>query len=222
MNKSVKQRKMEKKVAVLLLMMLSFHCHAQYKWDHLEPVGEPPLALFSFARQDLLSGLSNYPEVRYVIIPSLRMEEEVVDIRYDKEEENYQITYRIFGIYKAAFPSKEETCTKVREYVKSIDTQSVEQLKGLFTLFIDRARPYEESRRLLDGEDYYFFVNGEERKGGRAFTPYKDTKLEELVAITTRLIKEVRSKKTTPVTLGPKLTARIENLRNRVLSEAGK
>ncbi len=85
---------------ILFLLCNVAENYGQDSEDHLEPVGsiydiyDFQFAYYSKVRKVLFEGLTNFPEIRFQVMPSFTPEN-VLDIEYDTENGKYYLVYHI-------------------------------------------------------------------------------------------------------------------------------
>jgi hypothetical protein len=208
-------------ITIILLCNIGI-TKAQNSDDHLEPVhGFFDSYNFSFeyysnVRKVLLNGLSDRPDVRYLILPSFSPES-VLDIELDRDN------YKCFLIYhiceqKICYNKQWET-VKVKKYKTEMDIKSAKLLISLFSMAIAQVRfppPVEKGGMVAirhDGENYYFSVKevGYGMKSGKVWSPEPGTKMNKLVTIGNKLI-ELAKSDTEIVIFSDELQKEIEEL----------
>ena len=202
-------------IIVLIFLGFSKTVKAQYKEDHLEPVASIfdisniKFEYYSKVRKVLFNGLSDTPEIRFLVIPSFSPEN-VLDIEFDRDNNKYYIVYHICE--KKIWYNKKWYKVKVKKYKKEIDKESVKLIKSLFEKAIARTK-FTENETLVftDGTQYYFSVNKFGLKSGTVWSPSDGTKMRKLVDIGTELIKLAKSENEV-VKINKDLRRKIENL----------
>jgi len=87
-------------VIILILLYNVGNINAQNRDDHLEPVRgifdvyDFQLEYYPRVRKVLFSGLSNKPEIRFLVMPSFTPEY-VLDIEFDRKNNKYYMVYHI-------------------------------------------------------------------------------------------------------------------------------
>jgi hypothetical protein len=194
------------KLILLFLIAFSGITQAQTDDDHLEPVnGTFDIYNFQFeyyskVRKILFRDLSDNPEIRFMTMPSFSPEN-VLQIECDRDRKNYYCTFHICDNIIWYNKDKDWENITVKKYRKAIEKQSAELIKSLYELAISQTRFYKikknENGDVLvtiraDGNDYYFSVNKYGQKSGTVWSPGKNTKMAELVAISNELIEKTK------------------------------
>jgi hypothetical protein len=160
--------------------------------DHLKPV-EGMFSEYSFqfeyyskVRKILFAGLSDQPEIRFVVIPSFETEE-VLDI--EKLNDKYYLVYQ--KCRKSIWYSKDIKEVKVDKVQKEIDWENVDLIKKLYKAAIFQTR-FEETKFMgVDGNNYYFSINDVGMKSGVIWSPNENTKMAKLVNVSLELIRQM-------------------------------
>jgi hypothetical protein len=192
------------KLILLFLIAFSGITQAQTNNDHLEPVKgifdiyDFQFEYYSQIRKVLFNGLSDKPEIRFLTIPSFTPEN-VLQIDYDKDKNTYYCVFHICDTI--IWYSKNRENVTVKKYRKAIEKQSVELIKSLYDLAISQTKFYEIEKDVngnelitmgTDGENYYLSVNRYGQKSGTVWTPCKNTRMAELIAISCELIEKTK------------------------------
>jgi hypothetical protein len=184
--------------------------------DHLQPVDgffncyDFQVEYYSRVRKMLFEKLIDRPEIRFLVMPSFTPEN-VLEIEYDRNNDKYFLVYHICE--KMIWYNKDWDKTKVIEYRKGINKESVYLIKTLFKRAILQTKFYDSELLGLDGETYYFsyFDNG--LKTGSIWSPNGRTKMGRLVTIGSELI-DLTKKDEIPVLIDGKLKQDILDLTN--------
>lgn len=184
---------------VLLLFILPLFCKAQTENDHLEPI-DSFWELFDYqfdyypkVRKVLYEGLTEKPEVRFLVMPSFTPEN-VLDIQKE-EGGKYFLVYHIGE--KRIWNNEKWDSVKVKEYKVEIDREPVELVKKLFLKAIFQTKYKEKYDRGFDGVDYYFFAWHYGLKSGQIWIPSETEKpkMSKLVEIGNDLIELAKTGK---------------------------
>jgi len=186
--------------------------------DHLEPVDgifncyDFQVEYYSRVRKMLFENLTDRPEIRFLVMPSFTPEN-VLDIEYDRNNDKYFLVYHISE--KMIWYNKDWDKTKIIEFRKDINKESVDLIKTLFKRAILQTKFYDSELLGLDGETYYFsyFDNG--LKTGSVWSPNGRTKMGRLVNIGSELI-DLTKKDEKPVLIDGKLKQDILDLTNKL------
>ena len=158
--------------------------------DNLEPVEsifdefDFRFEYYSLVRKVLMDGMSDYPEVRFLIIPSFSVEEVVA---IEKKDSSYFIVHHKM---KESIWYTEKDKKKIEVEKKSIEISKsdMELYRELFSIAINN-RKYPETEMIgFDGVNYYFTVADKGLKTGTVWTPKKDSKMDKLKSIGYSLI----------------------------------
>jgi hypothetical protein len=166
------------------------------RFDHLDPVAgifdiyDFQFEYYSKVRKILFEKLTDRPEIRFLIMPSFSPEN-VLDIEYDRKNDRYFIVYHICE--KMIWDNKNWEKTKVFEYRKDINKESVDLIKTLFKISIAQTRYNYSGIMGLDGETYYFSYFEMGLKSGTTWSPSNGTKMDRLVKIGLKLIDLVKN-----------------------------
>jgi hypothetical protein len=155
----------------------------------------------------LYQGLTDYPEIRFLVMPSF-VPEQVLDIEYDRENEKHYIVYHVGK--DMIWDNENWQKVKVFKYRKEITKNSAEVVKFLFKNAISHTK-YSEFEWGLDGANYYFTVSDTGQKSGMVWSPDDGTKMRRLVNIGYDLI-ELTQQKAPIVEFDNSLKAEIEKL----------
>ena len=177
---------------LLLFILIPILTKAQgYSYyDHLIP-GSDIYSIFDYqfdyysnVRTVLFKGLSDKPEVRFLVMPSFTSEN-VLDIQKDNKEDKYYLVYRICERMIWSNKNKEEI--KVKEYKAEFDSASVQLIKSLFLKAIKQTKYPEIEIDGRDGITYHFFAWDYGLKTGTVWSP-QTPKMRQLVEIGNELI----------------------------------
>jgi hypothetical protein len=162
--------------------------------EHLEPVSvifdifDYQFEYYSKVRQVLFNGLTDYPEIRFLVMPSFTPEN-VLDIEFNRDNNKYYLKYHICDKniwYNTTFDK-----VNVNKFSTEIDKESVEKIKSLFSIAIAQVRfspavDLDEDVEIIirtDGIRYYFTNQHYGLKTGTTHSPDKGTKMKKLVDI---------------------------------------
>lgn len=169
-------------------------------------------------RSVLFDGLSVKPQIRYINFFQMGYPVYVLDIEYDSNETKYFLILHTFS-HRKPVPAINRHTEKIELHIykKEISKESVDLIKELFQTAIKKAKPH-NNRTGLDGTDYYFFINQNDKlHGGTVWSPDKKSKMGKLVKIGDQLMGLTRSKKEI-VAFDVNLTKRIIDLINEINS----
>lgn len=206
--------KINRFLIILFLLCNVAENYGQDSGDHLEPVGsiydiyDFQFAYYSKVRKVLFEGLTNFPEIRFQVMPSFTPEN-VLDIEYDTEKGKYYLVYHICE--KMIWYNEKWDEIKVDKYRTQIDEESVELIKTLFDIVISQSRFFDEETIGFDGTNYYFSIKRNGLKSGTVWSPSAGTKISRLIEIGYELIKLAKSEKEL-VKIDIDLQKKIENL----------
>lgn len=183
----------------LLLFILPLLSNAQTENDHLEPISslwgvfDYQFDYYSKVRKVLYEGLTEKPEVRFLVMPSFTPEN-VLDIQKE-EGGKYFLVYHIGE--KTIWNNEKWDSVRVKEYKVEIDRESVELVKSLFLKAIFQTRYKEKYDKGADGVNYHFFVWHYGLKSGKIWTPSETGKprMNKLVEIGNDLIELAKTGK---------------------------
>jgi hypothetical protein len=186
--------------------------------DHLEPANsvfnilDCQFEYYSQVRNILFKGLDDNPEFRFLVMPSFSPEN-VLNIRQDHDTKKYFISYHIGN--KSIWYSDNKEKIKVIKREKEMSKESVELIKELYRIVINKTAFIEKDYVGLDGVTYYFSINDHGQKTGITWSPTEGTIMAELVLIGNELIKMTEEKESL-VSINSDLKSRIENLITKI------
>lgn len=205
--------------------------NAQQTSNHLTPVkggfevNDSQFEYHSRVRNVLFNGLTELPEVRFLVIPSFTPEN-VLIIDYDRNIDKYYLIYHICEQNIWYNPKWEEV--KINKYRKEIDHKSVKLIKSLFDIATSQVK-YADMNKIIypdgsmkvvvgvDGTNYFFsvFLNELGMRSGAVWSPDKGSKMDKLVKIGESLVTLTKSEKER-VSIDTELQKSIENLVNEL------
>ena len=213
---------------VIAISLLIFVNKTNAQSDHLEPIDgifsiyNYEFDYYSKVRKVLFVGLTDSPEIRFLIMPSFTPEN-ILDIEFDRKNNTYSLVYHICE--KMIWDNKNWESTNVLEYRKEISKESVELIKSLFKEAISKTKYPDNEIIGLNGETYYvskvdgeiyYFSNYEMGlKSGLVWSPSEGTKMDRLIKIGIEFIGLAKSDDN-PVLLNDKLQKDILNLTNEL------
>lgn len=186
--------------------------------DHLSPLNDIfaiykyQFEYYSKVRTILFNGLSDRPEIRFLIMPSFTPEN-VLDIEFDRKNNKYFIVHNICE--KMIWSNENWNQSKVLTYKKGISKESVDLIKALFKIAISKTRYSDDGLLGVDGENYQFSINDYGIKTGHVWSPGKGSYMYRLVDIGLQLI-ELTKYNENPVRLSDKLIKEITDLSNDI------
>jgi hypothetical protein len=206
---------MRNRILILIFGILFTIPIANAQNENLEPVEsifdeyDFRFEYYSLVRKVLMNGMSDTPELRFLIIPSFSVEE-VVAI----EERNGKY-YIVHHKMKKSIWYTEKNKEKIGVEKKEIEISKTD--KDLYYELFKTAvknRKYPEKERLgFDGTNYYFSVADNRLKTGTTWSPSEKSKIGRLTNMGQSLIKIAQSTKENKVAkLEPELIERIKNL----------
>ncbi|WP_394759678.1 hypothetical protein [Flavobacterium sp.] len=183
----------------LLIIFLTFLTFGNLKaQDHLEPV-EGVFFMYDFqveyypkVREILFDGLSDNPEIRYLIMPSFSGEK-VLDINKDFASGKYFINFQVAepSVWNSIQSDKKEV--KVKKIKKEISAKDTELIKTLFKKAILTVKYPNKEMNGLDGTNYYFASSN---KSGTIWSPKSGSKMSKLVEIANGIVEFSKNEKT--------------------------
>lgn len=181
------------KYTIIISLILSFLYNSKMSGqeNHLEPLEDIfsvynyKFEYYSIVREKLYKNLSDSPEIRFLTMPSFSGEN-VLQIDFDKKTQKYYIQYN--AAKKNIWYSEEKRKVEIMTFKKEIDKKSVELVTNLFKKVILGVRYREKEGFARDGTNYYFMVWDFGIKGGKIWSPDKDSNMGELVEIGNQLI----------------------------------
>lgn len=186
-----------KNLLIIFLTILTFgNLKAQ---DHLEPV-EGVFDLYDYqieyypkVRKILFDGLSDNPEIRYLIMPSFSGEK-VLDINKDFASGKYFINFQIAEPSVWESIQSDKTEVKVKKIKKEISAKDIELIKTLFKKAILTVIYPDKEINGLDGTNYYFTSS---HKSGTIWSPESGSKMSKLVEIGNGIVEFSKNEKRT-------------------------
>ena len=208
---------------ILVLFCNNGTLEAQITSSHLMPVNgifgiyDSQFEYYSKVRKVLFNGLTNKPEIRFLVMPAFTPEN-VLDIECVGGK--CYIIYHICEKNIGRNTNWEKV--KVIKFKSEIDSESVRLIKSLFEIATAQVRypdriinqdGWETITIGFDGVNYYFstFIDAHGVRMGMVWSPNKGSKMERLVMIGDKLIELVKSEKKR-VTFDAELRKSIENL----------
>ncbi len=199
---------------LLLFIVIPILCRAQTYADHLIPdcgiygIFDYQFDYYSNVRTVLFKGLSDKPEVRFLVMPSFTPEN-VLDIQKDNKEDKYYLVYRICE--RMIWTNKNWEEVKVKEYKAEIDFKSVQLMKSLYLKAIKQTKHPEEEELGMDGVNYYFFAWDYGLKTGTVWSP-QTPKMRQLVEIGNELINLAKKSDSSIISFNKNFIKDIEKL----------
>jgi hypothetical protein len=183
----------------LLMFFLAFLTFGNLKaQDHLEPV-EGVFNLYDFqieyypkVRKILFDGLSDNPEIRYLIMPSFSGEK-VLDINKEFASGKYFINFHVAepSVWNSIQSDNKEV--KVKKIKKEISAKDIELIKTLFKKAILTVKYPDKETNGFDGTNYYFASSN---KSGTIWSPKSGSKMSKLVEIGNGIAEFSKNEKT--------------------------
>ena len=202
------------KIIFIVVSMLQISTNINAQSNHLKPVNgifdmyDFQVEYYSVVRKVLFKGLSDKPQIRFLIIPSFTSEA-VLDIEEHKDSSKYYLIYH--KCQKSIWYSEDKESVSVDRIKKELSKESADLIKRLFKAAISKTR-YEESEGLgLDGTNYYFTVDDFGLKTGTIWSPKKESTMNKLVEIGFDLI-ELTKKEGSKIILDKAQCEKIEKL----------
>ena len=159
--------------------------------EHLEPVEsifdeyDFRFEYYSLVRKVLLNGMSDTPELRFLIIPSFSVEEAVA---IEKRNGKYYIVHH--KMKKSLWytrKNKEKIGLEKKEV--EISESDVKLYHELFKVAVNERKYPDKELIGFDGVNYYFSVEDVRLKTGTTWSPSENSVLDRLVDIGYSLIK---------------------------------
>jgi|TARA_R110002049_G_C8931795_1_gene544226 hypothetical protein len=164
--------------------------------DNLEPVEsifddyDFLFEYYSIVRKTLMNEMSDYPEVRFLIIPSFTVEEVIAIEKEEKEDETEKYFIVHHKMEKSIwYTEKNKEKIKVKKKKVEISVTDALLFKELFKKAINNRKYPEKEKMGLDGTNYYFSVADRVLKTGTIWSPRKGSKMYELKEIGYSIIK---------------------------------
>jgi hypothetical protein len=187
--------------------------------DHLESsnsifdIYDFQFEYYSHVRNILFDGMTDMPEIRFLVLPSFSPEY-VVSVEKD-EDDNHYLVYHIGK--ESIWYSEKKDKIKVEKLKREIGSESAELIKELFIEALKDTRQVEGMSQGLDGVNYYFSVNDWGPKTGTIWSPDDGTNMRELVNIGNELISIIKkSPKGEQINFQPAYKTRIKNLIEKI------
>lgn len=204
---------------IILCLIFSLNIEKLYAQnDHLEPVKsifdeyDYRFVYHSDVRKILMNGMSDTPEVRFLIIPSFATEEVVA---IENESDKFFIVHH--KMEKSIWYTDEnKEDIKVQKTKVQISKSDAQLYIDLFKVAVEKKKYPEEPIFGTDGTNYYFSVSDSGLKTGTVWSPRKGTKMKELVDIGNSLIKlALQTEKGKFVQLNDETRLKINQLKTR-------
>lgn len=179
---------MKKLLLILLLGSLSYTQNMSAQNDHLEPVesifDEFLPDYYMMVRKVLMKGMSQQPELRFLIIPSFAVEETVA---IEKEKGQYFIVHH--KMQKSIWYTKKDQ-DKIPVLTKKvvISRSDVMLYTALFKKAINNRKYPKKAPWGNDGINYYFTVKDIRLKTGTVWSPRDGSQMDRLKKIGYSLI----------------------------------
>ncbi len=183
--------------------------------DNLEPVEsifdefDFRLEYYSLVRKVLMNGMSDYPEVRFLIIPSFSVEEVVA---IEKTDSTYFIVHHKMK-ESIWYTEKNKEKIEVEKKRVEISKSDAELYRELFSTAINKRKYPEKELWGTDGVNYYFTVSDRRLKTGTVWSPKSGSKMNRLNEIGYSLINLAKKTENEQIAeLKPELIERIKKL----------
>lgn len=181
---------MKNKLLIILFGLLFCIPNLNAQNDNLEPVEsifddyDFQFEYYSLVRKVLMNGMSDYPEVRFLIIPSFSVEEVVA---IEKEKQKYFIVHH--KMTKSIwYTEKNKENIKVNKKKVEISESDMKLYKELFKKAIAHRKYPDKELMGPDGVNYYFSVADRPLKTGTVWSPKSGSKMDRLKKIGYSLI----------------------------------
>lgn len=202
------------KLLVLFILSIIGGNKAIAQTDHLEPVNsifdiyDFEFEYYSNVRNVLFNGLTDKPEVRFLIMPSFTPEN-VLDIEHDEKNGKYYLVYHICE--RMVWGNKNLKGINVNKYKREVSVVSARLIMILFETAIQKVEYPKENDMGLDGVNYYFTIRNLGQKSGTIWAPSESSKMGRLVKIGYELINLTKNDNE-PCEFDDKFKAEITNL----------
>ena len=206
---------MRNRILILIFGILFIIPTVNAQNENLEPVEsifdeyDFRFEYYSLVRKILMNGMSDTPELRFLIIPSFSVEE-VVAI----EEQNGKY-YVVHHKMQSSIWYTEKNKEKIGVDKKKVEISKtdMEMYHKLFKVAINNRKYPKEEMLGFDGTNYYFSVADIRLKTGTTWSPSENSKIVLLTEIGQSLIKLAQSTKENKLAkLEPELVERVNNL----------
>jgi hypothetical protein len=117
--------------------------------------------------------------------------ENVLDIQYDRETDQYYLVYHIGE--QMIWKVQDWKSVEIIKYKKTIEKKSAELVKALFERAILQTRYADNEIPGTDGTNYYFSINDFGTKTGMVWSPFEGSLMGRLVEVGKELIKLAKS-----------------------------
>ena len=181
---------MKNRLLILLFGILFIIPNVNAQNDNLEPVEsifdeyDFRFEYYSLVRKVLMKGMSDYPQVRFLIIPSFSVEEVVA---IEKIDSNYFIVHHKMK-ESIWYTEKNKEKIGVDKKVVKISKSDMELYRELFAVAVNNQKYLDEEMWGVDGTNYYFSVADRALKTGTVYSPEKKSKMDRLIKIGYSLI----------------------------------
>ncbi|WGF93989.1 hypothetical protein [Aequorivita marisscotiae] len=210
---------MKNRLLIILFGLLFCIPNVNAQNDNLEPVEsifddyDFQFEYYSLIRKVLMNGMSDYPEVRFLIIPSFSVEEVVA---IEKENEKYFIVHHKMS-KSIWYTDKNKEKIKVKKKKVEISESDMKLYKELFKKAITHRKYPDKEIMGLDGVNYYFSVADRPLKTGTVWSPKSGSKMDRLKEVGYSLISLANdTKEDEKVELKTELIERIKKLTTEI------
>lgn len=163
--------------------------------DHLEPAesifdeGKVIGDYYALVKKVLLNGMSDFPKIRFLIIPSFSTEEVLA---IEEKNNEYFIVYHKAENSIWYTETDKEKINIIKKKVE-ISKTNAELILELFRVAVRKTKYPDESIFGADGVTYYFTAEDIGLKTGKTWSPKKGSKMNKLVKIGNSLIDLTKS-----------------------------
>jgi hypothetical protein len=164
---------------------------------------------YSLVRKILMNGISDTPELRFLIIPSFSVEEVVA---IEKRNEKYYIVHHKMK-QSIWYTEKNKEKIGVDKKEVEISKSDMELYHELFKTAVNNRKYPDEQTLGFDGTNYYFSVMDKRLKTGTTWSPNEKSNIGKLTKIGNSLINLVQTTEKGNITkLNPELKKEIIEL----------
>ena len=185
-----------KNLLLIIFFGLLFNVqNIQSQNDHLEPThsildeGKLLGDYYTLIKKILMNEMSDYPKIRFLIIPSFSTEEVLA---IEEKNNKYFIVHHKAENSIWYTKSKKEDINILKKNIE-ISKEDMELILELFRSAVRNAKFPNENTIGFDGTTYYFTVEDFGLKTGKTWSPNTGSKMNKLVEIGNSLIELTKS-----------------------------
>ena len=175
---------------ILIIFLINISSYAQIE-DHLNPENgvynnyDFNLNYEIKIRKVLLSKLSEYPTLRFLVIPSF-----TPPYVMDLVENKGKYTIVLLKCNMKVWNNENWEKIKLKEKFVEISKVDAEQLLELYNLAVSETKYPKKERKMYDGIEYHFSLS---TKSGKTRSPNNKTKIGKLVTVSKDIVKLIEN-----------------------------